>query len=165
MNAKIHLSSNGQFIGTVTDFDSDRYENACDNPEGHVRSESILDDSDLADLRLDGNETVYALAVCRYQARGSREPPSRNRRRQPEEPMSNASIEIIRYVFGYAYGENSELGVSIKGRSMPISGKRITSAAKELESLGVIRIVTVTVENKGEFGYPIGTLLAVRAVA
>ncbi len=61
MNATIHISSTGQFVGTVTDFNSDRYATACQSPEGHVRSGDILDDLVLVELGLDGSETVYAL--------------------------------------------------------------------------------------------------------
>lgn len=61
MNAKIYLSSNGNLLGEVENFPSDRYENAVDNAEGHVRADAVLDESDVQALGLTGNETVYAL--------------------------------------------------------------------------------------------------------
>ncbi len=64
MNAKIYSSLTGELIGTVENFDADRYENACDNAEGHVAASDVLTDEQLTGLGIAGDVSVYAL--CNY---------------------------------------------------------------------------------------------------
>jgi len=59
-NCTIHNSKTGESLGAAQ-VDSDNYANACDNPEGHVRADSILGDEDLARLGISGDLTVYAI--------------------------------------------------------------------------------------------------------
>jgi hypothetical protein len=63
MNANIYRSIDGSFCGMVENFDADRYENASDNPEGHVQAGSVLEDADCQRLNLFVNERIYALIV------------------------------------------------------------------------------------------------------
>lgn len=63
MNANIYRSVDGSFCGMVENFDADRYENAADNPEGHVQAGSVLEDADCQRLNLFADERIYALTA------------------------------------------------------------------------------------------------------
>ena len=60
MNAKIYLSIDGSLIGEAN-VDAARYAEDCQNTEGHIIAECILDTDDLNRLHLSGDETIYAL--------------------------------------------------------------------------------------------------------
>lgn len=61
--ACIYMSRDGSPVGVVEDFDADRYANACENPEGHVRAGDVLDDDDIARLGISADDTIYALVA------------------------------------------------------------------------------------------------------
>ena len=60
MNANIYRVD-GTFCGMVENFDADRYENASENPEGHVDAGSVLEDADCERLHLCPGDRIYAL--------------------------------------------------------------------------------------------------------
>ena len=63
MNANIYRSIDGTLCGMVENFDADRYENASNNPEGHVQAGSVLEDADCKRLYLCADELIYALTA------------------------------------------------------------------------------------------------------
>lgn len=56
--------------------------------------------------------------------------------------MSNAELEILRYIFGHQDGD-FKLGVTVHGSPMPLSqhSKRIWAAAHKLVEAGLAKIV------------------------
>ena len=59
---KIYLSKTGELLGNVN-LDVARYENACDNDEGHVMAGDVLDDADIQRLGITDKTSIYALVA------------------------------------------------------------------------------------------------------
>jgi hypothetical protein len=61
--AKVYCSITGDYLGTIDPFPADRYENACDNEEGHVAAGDVLDDADLSLLGITPESRIFAISA------------------------------------------------------------------------------------------------------
>lgn len=57
---KVYSSKTGELIGEAV-IDTARYENSCDNDEGHVMAGDVLEDADIQRLGITDQTSIYAL--------------------------------------------------------------------------------------------------------
>lgn len=57
---KVYSSKSGELLGLAM-IDAARYENACDNDEGHVMAGDVLEAADIQRLGITDRTSIYAL--------------------------------------------------------------------------------------------------------